>query len=425
KTIAAEFGFWSKTVRPMGAIYYLPLYGLFGLNPWPFNLVRSLILLLNTVIFFFLAKEIARSSWVALLASFPVAYQANIGNLHYDGAYIYDVLCGAFYFAALLYYVSRRQKVGPLHARQICVFLVLYICALDSKEMAVSLPVIVLAYEVLFVKRKARFTPVLVAGAVTLIFILGKTTGQGALTALESYKPIYTWQRFSESSTRILNQMFYTGVFTIGRVLELWAVLLYIGLRNWGRRNFDPRWLFFFIWVVVTPLPLVFLPGRGGATLYVVSAGWAMLAALAARAIFHWFARQPVAGLPKRAIMTAGLAACIAAYWHETLRAEDKLTAFLTKNGEDTREAIAQMQALGAHPPPHSLVVFLNGPFPHDYDTVFIAALVWREPTVNIWFKPKQPPGDDVLKRANYIFDYVDGRFVELRSPHAVRPALP
>ena len=205
KTVAADITFWSKTVRPLGALYYLPLYQLFGLNPVPFNIVRSLLLLVNTAVFLLLAKEIARSWWVATLAAFPIAYQSNIGNLHYDGAFVYDVLCGAFYFAAFLYYLRCRRRNESLHLRDLCIVLALYICALDSKEMAVSLPVLILAYEVLFKGRTAKAGPALIAGALTLAFIVGKAMGAGTLTSMDAYRPVYTWERFGTSSTRFLN----------------------------------------------------------------------------------------------------------------------------------------------------------------------------------------------------------------------------
>src|SRR6516164_4052042 len=133
KVVAAYFAPWIDLVRPMGAIYYLPLYRLFGLNPYPFSLVRLAFLFVNTIVFFLLAKQLTRSWWIAMLASFPVAYQSTIGNLHYDGAFIYDILCGGFYFAAFFYYL-RCRKATALTIREACIFLALYICALDSKE---------------------------------------------------------------------------------------------------------------------------------------------------------------------------------------------------------------------------------------------------------------------------------------------------
>lgn len=421
KTVAAGFWFWSKTVRPMGAAYYLPLYSLFGLNPASFNAVRCVILLVNTAVFLLLAKVISRSWWIATLAAFPIAYQSEIGNLHYDGAFIYDVLCGGFYFAGLFYYLRCRRANGGLGIREVCIFLVLYLCALNSKEMAVSLPVLILVYELLFEARRAKFGPVLIIAAITAVFILGKISGPGTLTSMDSYRPVFTWERFADSNTRILNQLFYTDVFTISRVLQLWAVLLYIGLRNWGLRKFDARWLFLLAWVVITPLPLAFLPNRGGATLYIVCGGWAMMAALAVRAVLRLFARQPVAGLPRKAIMTAGLAACIAGYWHETLRSDDRLVPYYLKNGEDTAQAIAAVQSLGVRPAPHSFVVFLNSPFPEYYDTLFIAALVWKDPTIEIWLQNKHPVPDSVLAQSKYVFDYVDGRFVDTSSSRDIR----
>jgi hypothetical protein len=419
RTIAADFVFWSKTIRPMGALYYLPLYRLFGLNPLPFNIARSLILLLNTFVFFQLAKMFARSWKIAALASFPIAYHAQTGNLHYDGAFIYDVLCGGFFFAAFLYYIRRRKTRAAtrfgLTLPQTCVFLGLYICALDVKEMAVSLPVLILAWEILFRGRRAKLGPALVAGALTLIFILGKTMGPGALTELDMYRPVFNWRRFSTSNTLFLNTIFYTDVFTMGRVLALWGVLLYLGLRNWGLRKFDPRWLFLWVWVVVTPLPLAFLPDRGQATLYIVVAGWAMLAALAIQTILRHFARQPFAGLPRRAIVAAGLAGCIAAYWHETARQDRKLVWVWLKVGEETANAIRQIRELGAHPASSSKVVFLNDPFPGRWDTYFIAALVWRDSHIEIHLQTHDAWPETAIAKAQYIFDYTDGRFVEVK----------
>ena len=102
------------------------------------------------------------------------------------------------------------------------------------------------------------------------------------------------------------------------------ALLLYVGLRNWGRRNWDPRWLFLLVWVVVTPLPIAFLPDRGAGTLYIVAGGWAILGAMTMRAVLRRVSREPVAGLSRSAIMALGLLASIAAYAHETCACRSK-----------------------------------------------------------------------------------------------------
>jgi len=106
----AHLEFWSNFSRPMGAIYYLPLFKLAGFNPVPYHVVRLALLLANTWIFYYLALSLTRSWWLAALATVPIAYHAGLAYLAYSGAFIYDILCGGFYFAALLYYVRLRKK---------------------------------------------------------------------------------------------------------------------------------------------------------------------------------------------------------------------------------------------------------------------------------------------------------------------------
>jgi hypothetical protein len=96
------------------------------------------------------------------------------------------LLCFTFCFLALNYYISIRVSGRPLSKKQIVVFLFLYIGALDSKEMAVTLPLIVLLHEAIWRRtgirppgRLARWAgkealPALLAGLVTGVYILGK-----------------------------------------------------------------------------------------------------------------------------------------------------------------------------------------------------------------------------------------------------------
>ncbi len=413
KVVLAHLVFWSKFVRPLGALYYLPLYGIFGLNPVPFAVVRISILLVNTVVFYYLAKCVLRSRWMALLAAFPIAYHAGMGGLAYEGAFIYDVLCGGFYFGALLYYIRYRRKRGPLGVRQVCIFLALYLCALDSKEMAVSLPVIVLSYELFFEKlRKMAVAPALIAGALTLVYIVGKTTGEGTLTAMEAYRPVLSWARFSASNARFLNTVFYTDAFTMRGVLAVWILLLCLGLRNR-----DPRWLLLLVWVVVTPLPVAFIPGRDGPEIYIVAAGWAMVAAMVARSLAQRLAREPVlARIPRHVTMAAALLGCVAAYAHETRRVDRRMIPGYLASGERTRDMIAQLRAFHLQPSAGSRIVFLNDPLPDGFGAEFIAYLVWSDRSLWIELQRYSHLTEDEIAKRDYIFDYADGHLI-LRKP--------
>lgn len=411
----AHLMFWSDFSRPMGVIYYLPLFKFAEFNPVPYNVVRLVLLLLNTAVFYCMARSLSRSWWLAMLAAVPIAYHAGIGYLHYNGSFIYDVLCGGFYFAALLYYVRARRSKAPLRIPQVAVFLVLYICALNSKEMAVTFPVVILAYEVLFKGRNATFRPVLITIAITAIFIVGKT-GPGSLTDIEAYRPVFTWARFADSNVRFLNTIFYTDLFNMQRVLLLWGVVLYAGIRQLRLPLPDPRWLFLWVWVVVTPLPITFLPGRGGAMLYIVVAGWGMLAALLLRAVARRIARDVVfKGIPRKAMMLVALAGCAAAYTHETRREDRPMMASYLSNGEDIRELIDALKGIGYQPAAGSQILFVNDPFP-DYITFFTAVLVFKDPSLRIYLQQYSHFTPEQMATMDYVFDFTDKRMV-VRKP--------
>jgi hypothetical protein len=131
------------------------------------------------------------------------------------------VLCGFFYFAALTYYVHVREKVAYLRPLQPVLFLGLYICARNSKEMAVTtLPVIVLIYELLKSPRWTNWNaflfwtwrsagPSLIAGATTAIYLYSKIYGTGSVTRLDSYRPAHSWHNFVTSNARFVGDLLY------------------------------------------------------------------------------------------------------------------------------------------------------------------------------------------------------------------------
>src|ERR1700730_5351900 len=64
----ANILFWRKLIRPMGGLYYLPLFHLFGFNPWPYTVVRLALLLLDSLLLLRLAARLNGSLPAANLA---------------------------------------------------------------------------------------------------------------------------------------------------------------------------------------------------------------------------------------------------------------------------------------------------------------------------------------------------------------------
>jgi hypothetical protein len=282
--------FWTPYYRPGGALYYLPLYHFFGLNPFPYRIVQISILALSIPIAYWLARLLACSLSVAFLAVLAFCYHPYVANLVFVGAFIYDVLCGLFYFATLGYYVHIREKQAYLRPLQLVLFLVLYICALNSKEMAVTLPVIVLIYELLKSSRWASLNaflswiwrdaaPALAGGAITAFYVYSKISGIGPTIGSDSYRPMYSWHNFVTSNAAFVGELLYAPqAITPTALLLLWAaVFIYAFLRR------DRMLRLMAFWIVIVPLPIAFiLPVRRGGCLYLLLFGWSLICARAA-----------------------------------------------------------------------------------------------------------------------------------------------
>src|ERR1051325_8273552 len=104
--------FWTPSYRPGGALYYLPLYHLFGLNPFPYRVAQICIVAASIPIVYYLARLLGSSRSIAFLALLAFCYHPYVADAVFVGAFIYDVLCGLFYFAALAYYIRTREKIG-------------------------------------------------------------------------------------------------------------------------------------------------------------------------------------------------------------------------------------------------------------------------------------------------------------------------
>ena len=418
KSIQANFCFWSTFPRPAGALYYLPLYHLFFLDPLPYRIVQVSVLAATIPIFFCLAQLLSGSRTVAFLAALAMCYHGQMADLVFTGSFIYDVLCGFFYFAALTYYIYIREKGVPLRRGQVAIFLALYVCALNSKEMAVSLPVIVFIYEAL---KHPRFDnwkqfgwrngyvaiPAFVAALVTAIYIYGKLNGPYSLAKLEAYRPVYSWYRFTLTNAHFINDLLYHSVSRIGRaVLVVWPVVFLYAF--WRRDRLLQLMAF---WVVITPLPLAFIPARGGAMLYIVLFGWAMIIARMLSDLIGLIAR--VAGLagPRTAMLptfaTAAVAVAFAVFTHwENQRFER--TRRLLSSGQKSLHVIQAFRSLNLHPSPGSSILlkpetrfYQNGYYP-----LFVASLVWNDHSLKIYVHGQNQLTEQEIAKMDYIISF-------------------
>ena len=424
--------------RPGGALYYLPLYHFFGLDPLPYRIVQISIVAASVPLVYYLSRRFASSRSIAFLAVLAFCYHPRLAGLVFVGAFIYDVLCGFFYFAALAYYIHSREAGGSLRPLQLLGFLSLYVCALNCKEMAVTLPVIILIYELFKSSRwthwKAFFrwvqsycAPSLIAGLLTVFYIYGKMHGSGSLATLAPYRPKYSWHNFVASNAKFVGQLLFAGhTITPIMLLAIWAcVFIYAFVRR------DRTLQLMAFWVVIVPLPLAFIvPIRGDASLYLLMFGWAMIFAKIAfdlidliSKFFVFVGNRVLNGTSDKisvwvfriiAMLLVTLALAVF-----TQRENQRLQVPWLNVGAKTTDVIQTFRSLGLRPIPGSRILLLlkENPFQNKWNAFFIASLVWNDHSLRIWVETADELRPQQQANVDYIISLTECEATVIRSP--------
>jgi len=408
---------WRGYYRPMGGLFYVPIFSIWGLNPAPYHVALALVLAANVYLVYRLARVLGAGGRAAFLAAVVACYHAGLANLYYNTAFVYDALCGGFFLACLVYYCGVRAGGRTLDARQVAIFTALVICALNSKEMALTLPGVLLAYEFLYHRDWSRpaLGPIAIAAWLTVLDLYGKIYGHDALTGMEGYRPVFTWRRFLDYQKTFLGDAAFWHPGGAGLIV-FWALLSYLAWRPGARLILRFAWAM----LLLTPLPIAFLPGKSQACLYIPMLGLALFAAVIVaglvRALARVLSREPLFRHVRQPVLAAGLAAVAIFYWgRENLHRQQVLVKpGMAALGTQTWRVIEQFRALDPHVRPHSHVVFLNDPFT-EWDMLFIADLWFRDRSVTVYLQRLNPiPEADIAAAA--VFDYRDGKLFRVRE---------
>src|SRR5437899_1069214 len=433
--------------RPAGAFYYLPLYHFFDLDPLPYRIVQISILDSSIPLIYYLSRRLTSSGSIAFLAVLALCYHPRLAGLVFVFAFIYDVLCGFFYFAALAYYIHFREKGVSLRPVQLFGFLAIYVMVLYCKEMAVTLPVIVLIYEFLkshsWADSKAFLrwiwsyaTPSLMAGLLTVFYIYGKLHGSGSLASLDPYRPKYSWDNFTASNAKFVGQLLFTGhTITPIALLGLWAlVFVYAFVRR------DRTLQLMAFWVVIVPLPIAFIvPVRGDASLYLLLFGWAMIFAkvtfdlttlISEFLVFPGNLALPAAtgaiiGNASRKVSLRGVFRIVAtllvavALATFTWRENQRLRVPWLKVGGNTAHVIHSFRSLNLRPLHGSSILLLmkENLFQNKWNVFFIPSLVWNDHSLRIWVENVNELTPQQQANVDYIISVSEFDADVIRSP--------
>jgi protein O-mannosyl-transferase len=151
-------GSGEESYRPVTTATYFLDYRIWKLNPFGYHLTNLLLHIFNAILLFIFVKLIVKNYQIALLASLlfalhPVSAEA-VGVISFRE----DLLVFLFYLSSLILYIRMENAPGRRKKALFYGFsLVLFLFALFSKEMAVSLPLVLILYDYFFVfKQKGK-----------------------------------------------------------------------------------------------------------------------------------------------------------------------------------------------------------------------------------------------------------------------------
>lgn len=130
--------------RPVVTLSYFVDYSLWHLNPMGYHLTNIVLHTLNSALLFFLVQRMVKNTPVAFLASLFFICHPVLSEAVNAVSYREDILAATFFITAFLLYVKvlnlNKFYLYPLS-------LLSYLFALFSKEMAITLPLLIFFFD--------------------------------------------------------------------------------------------------------------------------------------------------------------------------------------------------------------------------------------------------------------------------------------
>lgn len=170
--------------RPVAMVSFLLDYQIWKLNPYGYHLTNLLLHLATTVLFYLVGRKLFSDTAVIVATFIFALHPIHTESVSFISGRT-DVLCAMFYLAALWLYLTEKHKMLCRSAAVLC-----FAAALLAKEMAVTLPVILVALDLWVkgekpsVRQVSRYLPYV--AVIMLYFVIRKTALAGQSLPLPS-----------------------------------------------------------------------------------------------------------------------------------------------------------------------------------------------------------------------------------------------
>ncbi|HEY6341462.1 MAG TPA: glycosyltransferase family 39 protein [Bryobacteraceae bacterium] len=454
--------------RPLGAAIYRAQFALWGFRSQPLHGVVWVALALNLWLAWRLFRRLGANADAALFGVAIFALHGGLRDLSYNAGTLYDTFCFTFYVSALLVYLRARAQGTP-GWRSLLLFTVLFACALNAKEMAASMPLILLLWELVFhppeswslrepasaqaagrgvkrmtnlgevaapgesvvrdLKRRAtgEWRGIVLSGGLVLIFSGLALSSGSAVHGLIGYTPSWTWRRWVETTAEYLSITFY-GLRPAGPAaiaLYATAIVAAIGSVVVRAKSFAA---FAILWFPITLLPISFVTPRvSGYVLNIPLLLWALLGGMFVGIFLDYAGKRLLSsrrwlGVP-RILLLITIAVVFGALNsfgphdgpHDPPRIE---TSPVERTARQFKELYPNLKR------PVRLL-FLHDAFqPDNFDLLFTIRLLYSDPSIEVHrlsAPDVQHPPLGSLPHYDHIFDYRDFHYIELDNSDTQR----
>lgn len=398
---------FTSVYRPTGSLFYRTVYDAFGLTPLPFRIAAYALMMLNIWLLFRLVRTLTGSSEIALLAALIGSFHKRLFGLYVNGGTIYDILSFTFFCLAFTYYIHQREQHRNVTGWSLLAFCALYSLALNSKEMAASLPPILLAYELIYHPVTVSLRSWLLnriaiwaTAAITLLSFKLKTAKGTSFYGIEDYARTFSLHQYFSTTSPLISQLFFLPETALTPIL---VVLIFAALLAFALIAKSKPLILATAIIILAPLPINFIPYRGFFVMYLPLIGWALYAATALVLIKDRIA-------PSQAPALIALTAAILL----VIETRDNTPPFVDHpNMTLIRNLRADLLRITPSLPPDAKVAFLPGnPFPPDtWNTLYITRLLYKSPAIAVdrFLNPVDPAPYTL------ILAYRDGHYTNVR----------
>lgn len=335
----------SELLRPLPELIYRLTWEAFGANPQPFRLLFHALMLINAALAYWVLRAVAPRA-VALTVALLAAHHPFFHWMYANTGFLFDLVCFFFYFAALGLYLRGERKSW---------YLIAFVLALNSKEIAVTLPAVLTVWEL---GRGGRWDwprarPLLAGHLLAGAFVLGRVLAPGGIASATGYETNYSMTALVANGVTLLQQYFAART-AHGALFAIVIGILLAGA-VWLREARAAR-LGLAI-AIVGVLPLLALTGRSLPAAYIPAAGLTLALASVMYALLLAVARRPaIAGVALFLFASRWL-------WRESVRWEI-LNAEATAESRYVTGIVGQLRDLHLDLPEDARVLMLRDPFP-------------------------------------------------------------